>query len=100
MTPKYFILVEGVISLCGRCRLTLVLVLLLCAKSISASFVYLRGELWFFDHSVTPPSQLIMSASLACALMKVLAVATMMVSSTYASASSFFPIGMSSKSAL
>src|SRR6266851_10160488 len=66
MMPKYFVLVDGSICLCGRWRTVLALLLLLCAKSISVSFVYSSGELWVLDQSDTPPSCSIMPASITC----------------------------------
>ena len=83
MMPKYFVLLVGLICICRSCSVTLSLLLLLCAKSIDASFKYSSGELWILDQSETPPSLHIMLANLSCAAGKVSAVATIIVSSMH-----------------
>ena len=70
-------LFEGLITLCGSWRGSLSFALLLCAKLMSASFEYSRGELCDVDQLLTPPTLVIMSASISCASTKVSAVATM-----------------------
>src|SRR6266851_1344072 len=81
-TPRYFVELAGVICLCRSCSAVLVLLLLLCTKSIRASLEYSSGELWIVDQSDTLPSLHIMSASLSCASVKLSTMAIMMVLST------------------
>src|SRR5258707_2406207 len=99
-TPRYFVLSAGWIVLCGKSNVGLSVSLHLGTKFSIAAFEYSSGELWVLDQSPTPSSLHIISSSLLWAPVKSTSVAIMIVSSTYAIASSPSRLGMSRRSAL
>ena len=82
MMPKYFVLVVGRIVMLGSLSGGLSAVWLLCAKLMSASLVYSKGELCFSARLMAPSSLVIISLSFSCASSKVFADADMMALST------------------
>ena len=70
------------------------------AKSITASLVGLKGELWLCDHSSPPPGLSIMSFRILCTSSRVSTTAINVQSSTKLVDNSDLPFAISMRSAL
>src|SRR5437879_4546852 len=99
-TPKYFMLFTSCTILLRRCRAKFALLLELCAKFISISLEYSRGELCVLDQFSTPLSLVIMVASFQWVLRKSLLDANIKASSIYPTTFSSGCFGISIRSAL
>src|SRR5216684_2948590 len=73
MMPRYFVLCSGLTAACGSFSSGRCVWQFWCAKSISASLEYSRGELWSLDHLIILFSFIIILFSILCISSKVLA---------------------------